>query len=90
MGVADARAAASEAIEALERGADPSGAKQRAKADRRQAELTERDKIKTLVAHYGKRHLSTLKSARRSSGNLTATWSRCGASAIFKILPSAT
>lgn len=62
MGVADARAAASEAINVVEHGTDPGAAKQKAKADRRDADLSERDKIKTLVALYGKRHLSTLKS----------------------------
>ncbi|MEQ8367652.1 MAG: integrase arm-type DNA-binding domain-containing protein, partial [Roseicyclus sp.] len=62
MGVADARAAASEAIEALELGNDPGAAKRKAKAARIEAHLSERDKIKTLLEQYAKRHLSTLKS----------------------------
>ncbi len=62
MGLADARAAASEAREAVERGDDPSAAKKATKAARLEAQLSERDKIKTLVEQFGKRHLSTLKS----------------------------
>lgn len=62
MGVAAARAAASEAIEAVERGKDPGAAKQKAKAERIEAQLSERDLIKTLVGDYSKRHLASLKS----------------------------
>ena len=78
MGVADARAAASEAIDAVEHGTDPGAAKQKAKADRRDADLSERDKINTLVALYGKRHLSTLKSGatvqRELDRHVVAEW----------------
>lgn len=78
LGVADARAAASDAIHAVEHGTDPGAAKQRAKADRRDAELSERDKIKTLVELYGKRHLSTLKSGatvqRELDRHVVAEW----------------
>tara|TARA_R110002124_G_scaffold11597_18_gene55388 strand:- start:49143 stop:50396 length:1254 start_codon:yes stop_codon:yes gene_type:complete len=78
MGVADARAAASEAIDAVELGTDPGAVKQKAKADRRDADLSERDKIKTLVALYGKRHLSTLKSGptvqRELDRHVVAEW----------------
>lgn len=62
MGVAAARAAATEAIEAVEHGNDPGAAKKRAKAERIEAQLSERDKIKTLVEQYAKRHLASLKS----------------------------
>lgn len=62
MGLADARAAASEAIEAVEYGTDPGVAKKKAKAERIEAQLSERDKIKTLVEQYAKRHLASLKS----------------------------
>ncbi|WP_111734660.1 tyrosine-type recombinase/integrase [Roseovarius amoyensis] len=62
MGVAAARAAASEAIEAVEHGNDPGAAKRKAKAARIEAHLSERDKIKTLVEQYTDRHLSKLKS----------------------------
>ena len=62
MGVAAARSAASEAIEAVEHGNDPGAAKRKAKAARIEAQLSERDKIKTLVDQYTTRHLSKLKS----------------------------
>ncbi len=62
MGVALARAAATEAIEAVELGKDPGAAKKKAKADRVEAQLSERDKIKTLIGQYGKRKLAQLKS----------------------------
>lgn len=62
MGVADARAAATEAIEAVERGDDPAAVKRKAKAERVEAQLSERDKVKTLVETFAKRHLSGLKS----------------------------
>ena len=78
MGVADARAAASEAIEALELGNDPGAAKRKAKAARIEAHLTERDKIKTLLEQYTKRHLSTLKSGatvkRELDRHVGAVW----------------
>lgn len=62
MGVADARAAASDAIEAVEQGNDPGATKQRVKAERMEAQLSERDKVKTLLGQYAKRHLSKLRS----------------------------
>jgi len=62
MGVAAARAAASEAIEAVEHGDDPGASKKRAKAERIEAQLSERDRIKTLLEQYAKRHLASLKS----------------------------
>lgn len=62
MGLADARAAASEAIEAVEGGADPSAKKMATKAARLEAQLSERDKIKTLIEQFDKRHLSSLRS----------------------------
>ena len=78
MGVAGARAAASEAIEAVERGDDPSAAKKSAKAARIEAQLSERDKIKTLIEQYAKRHLSGLKSGatvrRELERHVVAAW----------------
>lgn len=62
MGLADARAAASEAIAKVEAGTDPGAEKKKAKAERIEAQLSERDKIKTLVGDYAKRHLAKLKS----------------------------
>ena len=78
MGLADARAAASDAIEAVELGNDPGAAKKATKAARLEAQLSERDKIKTLVGQYGKRHLSTLKSGhhvkRELERHVVAVW----------------
>ncbi|GAW36616.1 putative prophage CPS-53 integrase [Roseovarius sp. A-2] len=78
MGLADARAAATDAIEAVEHGNDPSAAKKRTKAARMEAQLSERDKIKTLVDQFGKRHLSTLKSGetvkRELNRHVVAVW----------------
>lgn len=78
MGLADARAAATDAIEAVEHGNDPSVAKKRTKAARMEAQLSERDKIKTLVGQFGKRHLSTLKSGetvkRELNRHVVAVW----------------
>lgn len=62
MGLADARGAASKAIAKVETGTDPGVAKKKAKAARIEAQLSERDLIKTLVGDYGKRHLASLKS----------------------------
>ncbi len=78
MGLADARAAASEAIEAVDHGNDPSAAKKATKAARMEAQLSERDKIKTLVEQFGKRHLSTLKSGdtvkRELNRHVVSVW----------------
>ena len=78
MGLADARAAASEAIEAVDHGSDPSAAKKRSKAAQMEAQLSERDKVKTLVGQFGKRHLSTLKSGetvkRELNRHVVAVW----------------
>lgn len=78
MGVAAARAAAFEAIEAVEHGSDPSAAKKKAKAARIEAQLSERDKIKTLVGGYAKRHLASLKSGavvkRELERHVVAVW----------------
>ena len=78
MGLADARAAASEAIEAVDHGTDPSAAKKATKAARLETQLSERDKIKTLVEKFGARHLSTLKSGetvkRELNRHVVAIW----------------
>lgn len=62
MGLADARLAASAAIEKIERGKNPSVEKKATKAAQREAQLTERDKVKTLIGQFAKRHLTTLRS----------------------------
>lgn len=62
MGLAEARAAAGAAIEAVEHGRDPSAQKKATKAAKLEAGLSDRDKIKTLIGQFYTRHLSTLKS----------------------------
>lgn len=62
MGLADARAAASEALDKIERGKNPAVEKRATKAAKLEAQLSERDKVKTLIEQYAKRHLSSLKS----------------------------
>lgn len=62
MGLAEARAAASDALEKIERGKNPAIEKKATKAAKVEAQLSERDKIKTLMALYAKRHLASLKS----------------------------
>jgi integrase len=78
MGLADARAAAADAVGAVEAGSDPSAAKKATKAARLGAQLSERDKIKTLFEQYAARHLSKLKSgetARRElDRHVVAIW----------------
>jgi len=61
MGVAAARAAASEAVEAVEHGNDPGAAKKAAKAERIDAQLSERDTVRAMFDLYTKRRLTQLK-----------------------------
>jgi integrase len=62
MSLAKARAAAAEALEAAKAGDDPAAKKRAEKAARLEADLSERDKLKTLVAQYGRSRLRHLKS----------------------------
>ncbi len=62
MGLAEARAAASEALDKIERGKNPAIEKKATKAAKLEAQLSDRDKIKTLIGQYAKRHLASLKS----------------------------
>ena len=62
LGLAEARTAASEAIEEVEGGTDPSAKKKATKAARLEAQLSERDKVKTLIEQFDKRHLANLRS----------------------------
>lgn len=62
IGLAEARTAAREAAQAVALGTDPAAAKAEAKADAKVAEETGRDKVRTLVDAFYKRHLSQLKS----------------------------
>lgn len=64
MGVADARTAATEAVDKIEHGRDPAAEKKATRAARLEAELSERDKVKTLIDQYDKRHLVKLKSRK--------------------------
>lgn len=68
MGLADAREAAGKALEAAELGGDPAAEKQAEKANRMEALLSERDKIKTLIAEYDRRQLSSLKTRKQIMG----------------------
>ncbi|WP_233712965.1 tyrosine-type recombinase/integrase [Amaricoccus solimangrovi] len=78
LGLADARAAASAAVEKIERGRDPAAEKKATKVARLDAQLAERDKIKTLVGRYAARHLATLKSGatvrRELERHVVAAW----------------
>lgn len=62
MGISEARTAAGDALQEVEHGRNPAAAKKAAKADAKEAALTERDKVKTLVEQFDKRHLSGLRS----------------------------
>lgn len=59
MGVADARGAATDALERLQSGSDPAAAKQIAKAPE---DERDRDTVRALFALYEKRHLANLRS----------------------------
>lgn len=78
MGLAEARAAASVALEQVERGTNPASEKKAAKAAAVEAQLSERDRVKTLVALYAARHLSGLRSgrtvARELERHVVAAW----------------
>lgn len=62
MTLADARAAAADAIGKVELGENPAVQKKATKAARLEAQLSERDLVKTLLDQFQKRHLSKLKS----------------------------
>ncbi|SIT11042.1 tyrosine-type recombinase/integrase [Paracoccus saliphilus] len=64
MGISDARKAASEAIEAVQHGDDPSAEKQATKAAKLKAQQEERNKVKTLIEQFDKRHLSALRTGK--------------------------
>jgi integrase len=78
LSLADARARASEALIAAQDGKDPAGEREAEKAARVEVQLSGRDKIKTLVEQFGKRHLSTLKSGetvkRELNRHVVAIW----------------
>ncbi len=66
LGVADARAAANDAAAQVERGINPTVEKKTGRAAQLEAQLSDRDKIKTLVADFDKRHLRRLKSGAQA------------------------
>lgn len=66
MGLADARTAATAARDKIERGQNPAAEKLAAKTAKLEVENSNRNKIKTLVEQFDKRHLSTLKSGREA------------------------
>jgi integrase len=78
MGLAEARTAASEALEKIERGKNPAVEKKASKAARIEAQLADRDKIKSLVGEFHKRHLSRLRSGavvrRELDRHVVAVW----------------
>jgi integrase len=62
MSLAKARAAAAEALDAAKAGDDPAAKKRAEKAARLEADLSERDKVKTLIGQYDKLRLKGLRS----------------------------
>jgi integrase len=62
MGLADARKAATEALQVLEHGQDPGAKKKEGKAAQLAEQQAQRDTVAALVKRYDKRHLSKLKS----------------------------
>ena len=78
LSLGDARARASEVLTAAQDGRDPAGEREAEKMARVEVQLSGRDKIKTLVEQFGKRHLSTLKSGetvkRELHRHVVAIW----------------
>ena len=70
MGLAEASGAANAALLKIEAGTSPNAEKPTAKTAQVKAQLLQRDKIKTLVAEFDKRHLSQLKSGKAALGYL--------------------
>ena len=62
MTLADARAAAADALGKIEAGQNPAVEKKATKAAKLDAQLSERDLVKTLLGQFQKRHLAKLKS----------------------------
>jgi len=90
MGVAHARAAASDAIEAVEHGEDPGAAKKAAKAERIDAQLSERDTVRAMFDLYKKRRLTQLKAGYTVQQSSRSTSCRDGATAGYRISLDAT
>ena len=58
LGLKDAREEAGKALHVIERGQDPAAEKRTAKADAQQAAASERDKLKTIIEQFMRRHAS--------------------------------
>jgi integrase len=86
--LAQARERAGEAARAVERGLDPGAAKAEAKAKARDAEEAVRDRVRTLVEQYDRRHLSGLRSGAAARAFLdrsaVAAWGDRDVSTITK------
>jgi integrase len=70
MQLKDARDAATDALEVVERGENPAVEKKATKAAKLQAAIEGRDKIKNLLDEYEKRHLAKIKSGSQARGFL--------------------
>lgn len=70
MQLKDAREAAADALEAVEKGDNPAIERKATKAAKLQAAIEGRDKIKNLLDEYEKRHLSKIKSGSQARGFL--------------------
>jgi len=70
MQLKDARKAATDALEAVERGENPAIEKKATRAAKLQAAIEGRDKIKNLLDEYEKRHLAKIKSGAQARGFL--------------------
>ena len=81
MSLADARSKARDVQAAAQGGDDPAGEREQAKAAKIEARLSERDKIRTLVGDYTKRHLAKLKSGNDVSAqfrrHVLPIWGDC-------------
>jgi hypothetical protein len=66
MGLGEARAAAAEAIQQVERGSNPPAAKKATKTAQVESQLSERDRVRTLVEQFDRRRLSRLKSGAQA------------------------
>ena len=62
MGLSDARRVAADALGQIEAGQNPAADKKATKAAKLEAQLSERDLVRTLLTNFQKRHLSSLKS----------------------------
>lgn len=70
MTLKDARQAATDALDKVERGDNPAGLKQAEKAAKVQAQLEGRNKVKNLLDDFERRHLAKKKSGKQARGFL--------------------